>query len=98
MKNTLFALFLLMGTTLFAQTVVINELDCDTPGIDNQEFVELYGDANLSLDGYVLVLYNGSSNAVYESFDLDGFSLDENGVIHRSSPMEAHILESALKN
>lgn len=41
---------------MFAQIVVINELDCDTPGVDDKEFVELKSvTPNFSLDGFILV-------------------------------------------
>ena len=41
--------------------VIINELDCDTPSIDDQEFVELKSDTpNFLLDGYVVVFFNGN--------------------------------------
>ena len=59
--------------------VVINEVDADTPSNDAAEFIELFGTASASLDGYLLALYNGSTDSCYEIFDLDGFSLDENG-------------------
>jgi len=37
--------------------VIINEVDCDTPGTDLAEFVELFdgGVGNTPLDGYVVV-------------------------------------------
>ncbi|MDF1695591.1 MAG: T9SS type A sorting domain-containing protein, partial [Saprospiraceae bacterium] len=59
--------------------VRINELDADQDGTDFAEFIELFGTPNLSLTGLVVVLYNGSNDAVYETYDLDGFSLDANG-------------------
>jgi len=61
--------------------VIINEVDADTPGTDTAEFVELYdgGVGNTSLDGMVVVFFNGSDDASYEAFDLDGFSTDANG-------------------
>ncbi len=61
--------------------VVINELDSDTPGTDALEFVELFdgGVGNTSLDGLVVVFYNGSGDISYAAFDLDGFSTDANG-------------------
>ena len=47
----------LMSTVALGQ-VVINELDCDTPGIDNMEFLELLSDTpNFPLDGYVVVFF-----------------------------------------
>lgn len=61
--------------------LVINEIDADTPGSDTAEFIELYdgGDGNTSLDGLVVVLFNGSDDASYAAFDLDGHSTDANG-------------------
>ena len=61
--------------------IVINELDADNPGTDAAEFIELYDGArgNTSLDGLVLVLYNGSNDSVYRSFDLSGYSTNSNG-------------------
>lgn len=65
---------------LNAQTLVINEIDPDTPGTDMAEFIELYSSTpNLALDGYALVLFNGSDDASYASYDLDGQSTDANG-------------------
>ncbi len=57
-----------------APTIVINELDSNTPGVDNQEFIELYdgGVGNSSLDGMTLVLFNGSTDTAYASIDLTG--------------------------
>ena len=64
-----------------ADFVIINELDSDTPGTDTAEFVELYdgGVGNTSLDGLVVVFYNGSNDLSYAAFDLDGFSTNANG-------------------
>ena len=61
--------------------LLINEVDADTAGTDTMEFVELFdgGAGNSSLDGFVLVLYNGSSDSSYNAFDLDGFSTDAQG-------------------
>ncbi len=65
--------------------VVINELDCDTPGVDNMEFIELLSDTpNFPLDGYVLVFFNGSTsgmNSSYFTIDLDGYVTDINGLL-----------------
>ncbi|MEN9399253.1 MAG: hypothetical protein RL632_354, partial [Bacteroidota bacterium] len=60
--------------------VVINELNADNPGgNDTQEFVELYGEPNASLDNLVIVFYGGSTGGSYAAFDLDGYSTDANG-------------------
>ncbi|MBA6152962.1 endonuclease [Gelidibacter maritimus] len=79
-----FFLFLIFSTITFAQ-VVINELDCDTPSIDDKEFVELLSETpNFPLDGYVLVFFNGSiagGNTSYLALDLDGYETDINGIM-----------------
>ncbi len=61
-------------------TVVINEVDVDQTGADDFEFIELYGTPNESLDGMVVVLYNGSSDVSYNAIDLDGQSLNADGL------------------
>src|SRR4030095_1837907 len=50
-----------------ATNVIINEVDSDTPSTDDAEFIELYdgGVGNTSLNGLVLVLFDGSSNTAY---------------------------------
>ena len=64
MKPTYILLYVLGLGFLNAQTLVINELDADTPGSDTAEFIELYSaTANLALDGYALVLFNGGDDA-----------------------------------
>ena len=73
-----------IGLISFGQ-IVINELDCDTPGIDNREFVELKSDTpNFTMDGYVLVFFNGSTSGAdssYFTIDLDGLTTDINGLL-----------------
>ena len=70
--------------TLVDSPIVINEVDADTAGSDALEFVELYdgGVGNTLLDGLVVVFYNGSDDASYAAFDLDGFSTDADGYFH----------------
>ncbi len=79
------SLFLKLGLVLPAQVLVINELDCDTPGIDDKEFVEIRSETpHFDLDGYVLVFFNGSAaggNASYLVLDLDGYTTDINGLL-----------------
>ncbi|HPE58616.1 MAG TPA: hypothetical protein PK904_19580, partial [Bacteroidales bacterium] len=70
------------ATTSDLPNIVINEVDADTPGTDAAEFIELYdgGDGNTSLDGLVVVFYNGGTSDVsYAAYDLDGYSTDVNG-------------------
>jgi hypothetical protein len=81
--------FLICVSFGFSQTVVINEIDADTPGSDVLEFIELKSfDAggialpSFALDGYVLVFYRASTNTIYRTIDLDGLVTDINGIIH----------------
>ena len=69
------------GGEVVPPAIVINEVDSDSPGTDVLEFVELYdgGVGNSSLDGKVLVFYNGSNNLSYSTFDLTGYTTDANG-------------------
>ncbi|MEO0837074.1 MAG: endonuclease, partial [Cyanobacteria bacterium J06642_3] len=62
----------------------INEIRIDQPSTDNDEFFELFGDANTSLDGLTyIVIGDGAAAAgsgVIESVtDLSGQSFDDNG-------------------
>ncbi len=86
MKKLLSALTLLLAITSQSQ-LVINELDTDTPSTDDREFIELKSDTpNFPLDGYVIVMFNGSAtsstgNKSYYTIDLDGYSTDVNGLL-----------------
>lgn len=64
-----------------APVIVINEVDADQFGTDAAEFVELYdgGVGNTPLDGLSIVLYNGSDDASYLAFDLDGMGTSATG-------------------
>lgn len=85
MKKIITILSLFIVAISYSQAVVINELDCDTPGIDYGEFVELKSATpNFALDGYVLVFFNGSSSggdSSYFALDLDGAVTDVNGLL-----------------
>lgn len=80
MKTKLQLLFFIVFSSLSYAQVVINEIDPDTPSTDQKEFIELKSATpNFSLNGYVLVLYNGSNSLSVYSIDLDGYSTDING-------------------
>ena len=85
------SLLAIIGLASNAQAQVkINELDAQTPGADMAEFVELSdgGVGNTSLDGLILVLFNGSgdNNLSYLAADLTGFTTDSNGFFLIGSP------------
>ncbi|MEM6776418.1 MAG: endonuclease/exonuclease/phosphatase family protein [Planctomycetota bacterium] len=60
---------------------VINEIDSDTDGSDQLEFIELYdgGVGNAPLDGLSLVFWNGFNDSSYFALDLDGFTTGPDG-------------------
>lgn len=69
----------------FYSQVVINEVDADTPGLDVLEIIELKSETPyFSLDGYILVLFNGGSGSgtlSYYTIDLNGLVTDGNGIV-----------------
>jgi len=69
------------STTGAEPALLINEVDADQTSTDAAEFVELYdgGVGNTDLSGHVLVLFNGSDDASYLAFDLDGQSTNGSG-------------------
>lgn len=83
MRNIFYIGLLLFGFASYGQ-VVINELDTDTPSVDELEFVELKSAApNFSLNGYVLVFFNGTgtnANKSYYVISLNGLTTDVNGI------------------
>ena len=80
-KHLPFFFLLFFSIVVRSQSVVINEIDSDTPSTDVMEFIELKtATPNMSLDGYVVVLYNGSNDQSYAAFDLDGYNSDANGL------------------
>lgn len=80
MKTKLLSILFFLTYWLSNGQVVINEIDPDTPSADTKEFVELKSTVpNFSLNGYVLVFFNGSNSLSVYSIDLDGYSTDING-------------------
>lgn len=77
-------LIVLISFSVQAQ-VVINELDSDTPSVNDKQFIELKSTIpNFSLDGFALVFFNGTgsqANLSYYVIDLDGLTTDANGII-----------------
>ncbi len=80
-------LLFLIGLISFSANaqLVINELDSDTPSTDDKEFIELKSTTpGFSLDGYVLVFFNGTGSQAtlsYYTIDLDGLTTDANGIV-----------------
>ena len=102
----MFVLAVIFSQNIAAQ-LVINELDCDTPGVDTQEFIELKSEVpNFPLDGYVVVMFNGSAsggNTSYVALDLDSYETDINGLLLIGSlgvsPVPQYLIsESVIQN
>lgn len=74
-------------------SIVINEIDADNPSTDSVEFIELYdgGNGSTSLDGLILVLFNGSDDASYSVIDLNGFSTNAQGYFTVGSANVANV-------
>ncbi|MFK7774744.1 MAG: T9SS type A sorting domain-containing protein [Saprospiraceae bacterium] len=74
MKNTLLTtLFLFLFILTAKSQITINEVQAVTQGNgSNKEFIEIKGPVGTTLDGYVLVLFDGDNNATYGCYDLDG--------------------------
>jgi endonuclease I len=86
-------LFLVIGLFFSVKTfsqVVINELDADQASTDYKEFIEFKSSSpNFSLNGYVLVFFNGgsgTSNTSYRAYDLDGIVTNVNGIATIGGP------------
>ncbi len=70
------------GNASSGEAVVwINEFHYDNQGADRDEFVELAGPAGSSLDGWVLVGYNGSGGRGYRTIVLNGLLTGEMGSV-----------------
>ena len=73
--------------------IVINEILVNSPGTDSQSgnilFIELFGPANVSLDGYVIAGVNGSDGATYNSITLNGEVMGADGYFVIAHPAGA---------
>ncbi len=70
-------LALLIGVT--QAQVVINEVDADQIGTDAAEFIELVGTPGQSLNGMVMVWFNGATSTSYQTTDLTGYNIPASG-------------------
>ena len=75
-------IYTLLLALLFGATqaqVVINEVDADQVGTDAAEFIELYGAPGQSLNGMVMVWFNGAAATSYKAVDLSGNVIPASG-------------------
>ena len=68
---------------IWNDTLLIWEVDSDTPGTDEAEFLEIFNNTgasvNLETERYYVLFINGGNNQVYRSLRLTG-TLAENGI------------------
>jgi phosphatidylserine/phosphatidylglycerophosphate/cardiolipin synthase-like enzyme len=75
-------IYTLLLALLFSATqaqVVINEVDADQFATDAAEFIELYGTPGQSLNGLVMVWFNGAAGTSYKVTDLTGNVIPASG-------------------
>ena len=95
--------FLLLYIHLFCSLsfgqLVINEIDSDTPGTDIKEFVEIKSaTAGFSLNGYVLVFFNGVDQKSYLAFDLDAITTNINGIATLGNAAVSPVCNRTINN
>ncbi|MCB1583560.1 MAG: endonuclease [Xanthomonadales bacterium] len=73
------------GITPVVAQFVINEIDAVS---NSNDFIELYGNANTSTDGYTLVLYDGFTDVSTNVISLNGMNTDTNGYLVINTTLE----------
>lgn len=100
-KKILFCL-LMASTSIVQSQVLINEFDSDTPSTDDKEFIELKSATpNFSLNGYVLVFFNGTGSLAdksYYTISLNGLTTDINGLILIGNNLVSPVPERIFTN
>lgn len=100
MKKFILSIILVLISNFSFSQLFINELDSDTPSTDDKEFIELKSTVpNFSLNGYVIVLFNGTGTLINRSYyviDLTGFSTDVNGIFVLGNNLVAPVPDKYL--
>ena len=85
MLKKILCYLLVLSTSMIEAQVIINEFDSDNPSTDDKEFIELKSATpNFSLNGYVLVFFNGTGSLAdksYYTISLNGLTTDVNGLV-----------------
>lgn len=98
MKQFLLLYIYLFCTVSFGQ-LVINEIDSDTPGTDVKEFVEIKSTTgSFSLNGYVIVFFNGGDSKSYLAFDLDAITTNINGIATLGNAAVSPVCNRTINN
>ena len=69
------------STSVPNRNIIINEFDVDTPGSDIAEFMELFSPngGDQSLDGLIIVFYDGLTHKSYYAISLNGYRTESDG-------------------
>ena len=98
MRLFFFLSFFIISFISFGQ-IVINEIDADTQGTDVREFIEIKSTtSNFSLNGYVLVFFNGGDSKSYLAFDLDGITTNINGIATLGNAAVSPVCDRTIAN
>ena len=101
LKKAVFLIILVSVSFGYSQ-IRINELDCDTPSIDDVEFIELKSTTpNFTITNYVLVFFNGTgtnANKSYYLLNLNGLTTDANGILLLGNNLVSPVPEDIFPN
>ncbi|MBA4135010.1 MAG: ribonuclease [Flavobacterium sp.] len=93
---------LVLSTSMIEAQVIINEFDSDNPSTDDKEFIELKSATpNFSLNGYVLVFFNGTGSLAdksYYTISLNGLTTDVNGLVLIGNNLVSPVPERIFTN
>jgi hypothetical protein len=102
MLKKLLCYLLVLSTSMIEAQVIINEFDSDNPSTDDKEFIELKSAIpNFSLNGYVLVFFNGTGSLAdksYYTIGLNGLTTDVNGLVLIGNNLVSPVPERIFTN
>lgn len=102
MLKKILCCLLMLSTSMIESQVIINEFDSDDSSTDDMEFIELKSDTpNFSLNGYVLVFFNGTGSLADKSYftiSLNGLTTDVNGLVLIGNNLVSPVPERIFAN
>jgi hypothetical protein len=102
MLKKILCYLLVLSTSMIEAQVIINEFDSDNPSTDDKEFIELKSATpNFSLNGYVLVFFNGTGSLAdksYYTISLNGLTTDVNGLVLIGNNLVSPVPERIFTN
>ncbi len=102
MLKKILCYLLVLSTSMIEAQVIINEFDSDNASTDDKEFIELKSATpNFSLNGYVLVFFNGTGTLAdksYYTISLNGLTTDVNGLVLIGNNLVSPVPERIFTN